>query len=170
MEKKISIFTDGSCKGNPGPGGFGVVIMENDEIKHTYSERCDNTTNNREELKAIIYALQYADEIYPKENVTIYSDSSYCVNACNDWIWNWARACWKNSKKITVENLDLIQIIYGITNRDFYHCQIVKIKGHDGKFGNELADALATDDTKKYDKIINDKYINNNSNLIQCCC
>ena len=43
MEKKISIFTDGSCKGNPGPGGFGVVIMENDEIKHTYSERCDNT-------------------------------------------------------------------------------------------------------------------------------
>lgn len=142
------IYTDGACSGNPGPGGYGVVAIEDEQIIAVNSQGCENTTNNREELKAIIQAFELAS-IFQKE-VTIYSDSAYAVNMINDWIWNWAKNDWKNSKKKEVENIDLVKIIYNYITKENYNCQVIKVKGHTGEVGNELADALATLNHKKF--------------------
>ena len=142
------IFTDGACSGNPGPGGYGVVAIEDGQIIAVNSQSCENTTNNREELKAIIQAFELAS-IFQKE-VTIYSDSAYAVNMINDWIWNWAKNDWKNSKKKEVENIDLVKIIYNYITKENYNCRVIKVKGHAGEVGNELADALATLNHKKF--------------------
>ena len=148
------IYTDGACKGNPGPGGFGVLIKEDSIIKYKYFEEYEQTTNNSEELKAILHALDVADKCFPNEDVLIYSDSAYCVNMINDWIWTWADNDWKNSKKKEVENIDLVKQIYNYINKEFYHCQVIKIKGHHGIIENELVDAIATNNKKKYNKIL----------------
>ena len=146
-------FTDGACKGNPGPGGYGVISIENDKINYSYAEYCDNTTNNREELKAIItvFELAAADK---SNKYIIYSDSTYAVNIINNWIFNWAKNSWVNSKGNVVENLDLIQILYKYVTTEFFNCQVLKCKAHVGEVGNELADALATNNQNKFDKII----------------
>ncbi len=148
------IWTDGACKGNPGPGGYGVVIVESGKVKYKHSETCEDTTNNREELKAILHAFKIACENYRFETVYVYSDSAYCVNMINDWIWNWAKNDWKNSKKKTVENLDLVLQIHQYLTMEFFPCQMVKVSGHSGIAANELADALATNDERKYNKIL----------------
>ena len=150
----IYIYTDGSSKGNPGPGGFGVVVLENDTIKYSYREQDENTTNNREELKAILHAFNLAQTVFKEEDCIICTDSSYCCNICNNWIFSWAKNNWKNSKKKTVENLDLVQQLYNYLTIDFFNCQVIKVGGHQGDIGNELADALATLNNKKYEKII----------------
>ncbi len=147
------LYTDGACKGNPGPGGFGVVAFENNTIYLQYKEQCEQTTNNREELKAILHAFQIAEGA-PNETFIVYSDSAYCVNMLNDWIWTWARNGWKNSKKKEVENIDLVKQLYNYISKDFFNCQVVKVSGHDGNIGNELADALATFNKNKYFKLI----------------
>lgn len=105
------IYTDGSSKGNPGPGGFGVVVLDdNDNIIELHTERSQETTNNREELKAILWALiKYgepaaADKIPP----IVYSDSAYCVNTLTSWMFTWAKNNWTKSDNRTPENLDLI--------------------------------------------------------------
>lgn len=157
----LDIWTDGACKGNPGPGGFGVVviapilndILDGRIIKLAYSEQSENTTNNREELKAILYAFELAATAYKNDICIIHSDSAYCVNICNDWIFNWAKNNWMNSKKKEVENIDLIKSLYKYINIDFFNCQVVKTYGHVGIVENELADALATGNKAKFDKI-----------------
>ena len=156
------IWTDGACKGNPGPGGFGVIMIENGEVKYKHSESCEDTTNNREEMKAILHAFKLAAENYRFETVFVYSDSAYCVNMINDWIWTWAKNGWKNSKKKTVENLDLVQDIWGYLQLEFFPCQVVKVKGHTGDFANELADALATQNEVKYAKILSQEGLTEN--------
>ena len=150
----IYIYTDGSSKGNPGPGGFGVVALKDNTIKYSYREQNENTTNNREELKAILHAFYLSQTKFKETDCIICTDSSYCYNICNDWIFSWAKNNWKNSKKKTVENLDLIQQLYNYLNIDFFNCQVIKVNGHQGDIGNELADALATLNNKKYEKII----------------
>lgn len=150
----IYIYTDGSSKGNPGPGGFGVVVLKDNTIKYSYHEQNENTTNNREELKAILHAFYLSQTKFKETDCIICTDSSYCYNICNDWIFSWAKNNWKNSKKKTVENLDLIQQLYNYLNIDFFNCQVIKVNGHQGDIGNELADALATFNNKKYEKII----------------
>lgn len=152
-------YTDGACKGNPGPGGFGVICIEEDEIKYSYSEQCQQTTNNREELKAILHVFQMAVENFRYDSVLIYSDSAYCVNMLNDWIWNWANNNWKNSKKKEVENLDLVKQLYNYLNMEFFPCQVMKVSGHSGDVANELADALATNNRAKYQKILKENGI-----------
>lgn len=77
----IEIYTDGACSGNPGPGGFGVVVFEGEKILHYHSEQSQKTTNNREEIKAISYAIKYC--LREKIFATIYTDSAYCYNALN---------------------------------------------------------------------------------------
>ena len=148
-----TFWTDGACKGNPGPGGYGVVEIQDDKILYEYSEYCDNTTNNREELKAIlhVFELAAADE---SNTYIIYSDSSYAVNKINDWIFTWVKNNWINSKGNQVENLDLILNLYKYVTINFFNCQVKKIKGHCNNIGNELADALATNNQNKFDKII----------------
>ena len=155
----LVFHTDGACKGNPGPGGFGVISLQENEILYHYSEYCDNTTNNREEMKAILHVFKLIDFSKVTDAVVIYSDSAYCVNMINDWIWKWANNGWKNSKKQTVENLDLVLELYKYLTIDFFPCQVMKVKGHGGVVANELADALATKDKVKYQKILNEHNI-----------
>ena len=153
---EYAIYTDGACRGNPGPGGYGVVVIDqkNNCIIKTFSETCLNTTNNREELKAIIKAFEIINELQLEEkNICIFSDSAYAVNMINNWIWTWAKNNWKNSKKKEVENIDLVKIIFNYINKNYFDCQVKKINGHAGILGNELADALATSNFDKYSSI-----------------
>ena len=155
----IEFFVDGACKGNPGPGGFGLISLRENEVLYDYSEYCDNTTNNREEMKAILHVFKLVDSSKVKDTVVIYSDSAYCVNMINDWIWKWANNGWKNSKKQTVENLDLVKELYKYLTIDFFPCQVITTKGHCGIIENELADALASNYEAKYQKILRENKI-----------
>ena len=162
MSTKI-FFTDGSCRKNPGPGGYGVVslILENEQLKiNTYISKQteEQTTNNREEIKAILEVFRMAAEDGENQYI-IYSDSAYCVNMINDWIWNWAKNNWLNSKKVRVENYDLVLQLYSYISKDFFNCQIKKCSGHSSIIGNELADALATNNLNKFKKIVKDNLI-----------
>ena len=140
------IYTDGSAHPNPGPGGFGVVVCDdNNNIIHLYSKQTNNTTNNREEIKAILWSLL----TYGKSNeeVIVYSDSNYCVQTFTNWMFGWARNGWIKSDKKIPENLDLIQAYYDALNEG-YKINLKKVKGHAGNKYNELADGLATGKVK----------------------
>ena len=141
------IYTDGSAHPNPGPGGFGVVVLDNDEnLLYTYSKQSADTTNNREELKAILYAFLNHGVKLDDWNMNVpivYSDSNYCVQTFNEWMFNWARNGWIKSDKKTPENLDLIQAYYDWYQKG-YRIDLRKIKGHNGHQWNEMADDLAT--------------------------
>lgn len=152
---KYHIYTDGSSRGNPGAGGWGMVVMSEggSEILCVESGYEDYVTNNRMELKAMICALGYA-ESHPQHKFTIISDSAYVVNSCNSWIRGWAANGWRNSKKVTVENVDLMKALWGYISREFPNFEIQQCKGHNGDLGNELADALATKDLKKFNNLI----------------
>ena len=134
-------YVDGACSGNPGPGGYGVVGTLKDDIVIAHQESCDNTTNNREELKAILWVLERygADE---GEVHTVYSDSAYAVNTINSWMYNWATKGWLKSNNKIPENLDIIKKIYNL-NKQGYKINLIKIAGHKGIIGNEMADRLA---------------------------
>ena len=152
---KYHIFTDGSSRGNPGKGGWGMVVMNEDETKIFYTDSNfeDNVTNNRMELKAMICALGYA-ESNPDDKFVIYSDSAYVVNSCNSWLRTWSANGWKNSKKQIVENVDLMKAIWDYISRPFFNVEVCKCKGHEGDTGNELADAIATGDMLKFKTIL----------------
>ena len=144
------IYTDGSCLGNGkavNSGGCGVVVLDNNEnLVYTYSKVSENTTNNREELKAILYSfLNYGvkDNGDFTQVPVVYSDSAYCVNTFNDWMFRWASLGWIKSDKKTPENIDLIQAYYDWYMRG-YRIDLRKVKGHAGHEWNELADQLAT--------------------------
>lgn len=142
----MRIYTDGSTHPtNPGPGGFAVVIVDDDDnLITTHSEQCDNTTNNREEIKAILWAfLKYGSRDH---EITVYSDSAYCVSTFNIWMFKWALNGWIKSDKKTPENLDLIQTYFRYWQRG-YKIDLQKIKGHAGHKWNELADKLARGDS-----------------------
>ena len=79
----IYIYTDGSSKGNPGPGGFGVVVLKDNTIKYSYYKQNENTTNNKEELKAILHAFYLSQTMFKEEDCIVCTDSSYCCNICN---------------------------------------------------------------------------------------
>lgn len=158
----IKIYTDGSCRGNgttSSSGGWGVVIFR-DEDNQYFCEQwagdySDNTTNNREELKAMQYAIMLTClDTYNQKQCHIYSDSAYVVNMCNDWIWTWAKNGWTRSGGKTIENLDLVKNIYNLLTSSMHNFVIKKIKGHAGDIGNELADAIATNNEAKIAKIM----------------
>ena len=155
------MYTDGACKGNPGPGGFGVVHVKNNKVEYKYSEQCEHTTNNREELKAILHVFEMADK-NPDIYYVVMSDSAYCVNTINDWIFKWAHNDWKKSNNQPIENPDLIQSLYKYLIKDFWNCQVLKVRGHNNIINNELADALATGNVNKYNKILKDNDIEEN--------
>ena len=135
-------YTDGSCQGNPGPGGFGVVVLDdNENLITTYSEQYDYTTNNKMELSAILWAfLKYGSK---DKILTVYSDSAYCVNTLTNWVFSWEKNNWKKSDNKTPENLDLIKPFFKHLQNGFFFF-FLKIKGHAGDKWNELADQLAT--------------------------
>ena len=145
------IYTDGSAHPNPGPGGFGVIVLDNDEkIQYIYNKQFEKekVTNNQMELKAILYVfLNYGININTNEftnNIPIvYSDSNYCVQTFNSWMFNWANNGWVKSDKKTPENLDLIKAYYDWYQKG-YRIDLRKVKGHNGVKWNKLADLLAT--------------------------
>ena len=138
MKKKIIIYTDGACSGNPGKGGWGALLMYGSVIREI-SGFSPATTNNRMELSAAIEALEALKE--PCE-VHLYSDSSYLVNAINEgWLKRWTANNWKTAAKKSVENVDLWQkILKLIRLKDVtFH----KVKGHSDNPYNNRCDELA---------------------------
>ena len=152
---KYHVFTDGSSKGNPGAGGWGMVVMNEaeDTIVLIESDTDGYTTNNRMELRAMICALNYATS-NPRDQFIIFSDSAYVVNSFNSWIDGWAANNWRNSKKQEVENVELMRALYEFKKRDFPNFEVRKCSGHSGNAGNELADALATSNKHKYRDVV----------------
>ncbi|QGU00870.1 Ribonuclease HI [Candidatus Syntrophocurvum alkaliphilum] len=137
--KEVTIYTDGACSGNPGPGGWGAVLIYGEKIKEIYGYE-DNTTNQRMELKAVIEALKMLKVTGWK--VEVYSDSAYIVNAFNQkWIENWERNGWKNSKKDPVANQDLWKELVELSSRNTVILK--KVKGHSGDKWNDRSDELA---------------------------
>ena len=138
-------YTDGSCLKNPGgPGGFGVVMLDDNEnyIDYHY-ESCKETTNNREELKAILWVFLKYGVPFGKTAPIVYSDSAYCVNTYTDWMFRWKDNAWKKMNNEIPENLDLIQAFYKHWNHG-YRIDLRKVKGHSGNRWNEMADRIAS--------------------------
>ena len=162
----LYIYIDGSCRGNGkenSQGGFGIVIFDNNQnLIDAYCEYFDNVTNNQMELKAFLKTFELLNTRYKNQQATIYSDSAYCVNILTSWIYSWSKNNWKNSKNETIKNLDIILSLYEYYNINFFINQIyiIKINGHKGIIGNELADALATADVPKFSNIVLQNHIN----------
>ena len=143
--KRVTIYTDGACSGNPGPGGWGAILMYRDK-KLEISGYEAHTTNNRMELMAPIQALSRLKEPCA---VQLYSDSAYLVNAFQKgWLDNWQRKNWVKSDKKPVENQDLWQEILKFTG--IHHIEWIKVKGHADNPYNNRCDALATGEIKQH--------------------
>jgi len=136
---KTGVFTDGSCEGNPGPGGWGYVWVEDDAILAQDSGHDHATTNNRMELVALIEAYRRLPE---ETEITVYSDSQLCVKTVNEWAPGWERRGWKR-KTGPIANLELVQSLYALA-RGHPKVRLQWIRAHDGSRWNEYADALAT--------------------------
>ena len=136
----IEIYTDGSCSKNPGPGGWGAVVVEDDSVIFAESNRSPHTTNNEMEMTAIIWALWS----YGKLDILpiVWSDSAYCVNTFNTWMWNWKNNGWTRGKGQPIKNLDLVKK-YDNLIQNGYRIDLRKIAGHAGHKWNEIADSLA---------------------------
>ena len=134
----IKIYTDGACSGNPGIGGWGVVILEYKKEEIFLNGGNDNTTNNKMELTAAIQALKYFKK---SQNITLFTDSKYVKDGIQSWIQNWKKNGWKTSAKKPVKNKELwIELDDLIT---IHNIQWEWVKGHAGNEHNEKADYLA---------------------------
>ena len=133
----INIYTDGACSGNPGKGGWGVVILDNN--KEIFLNGGDQiTTNNKMELTAAIKALEYFET---KKNLIIYTDSKYVKDGIESWIINWKKNGWKTSTKKIVKNKELWMQLDDLINK--HNVNWKWVKGHSGLEYNEKADELA---------------------------
>lgn len=135
--KKVEIYTDGACSGNPGPGGWGAILRFGPHEKEIHGGHRD-TTNNKMELQAVIEALNLLKEPC---NVTIYTDSKYVMDGALEWMDNWKKRGWKTANKKDVKNSGLWQALDEAMTRHQISWQWVK--GHSGHPENERADALA---------------------------
>ena len=133
------VFTDGSCEGNPGPGGWGFVWVADNRIVREEHGNDPDTTNNRMELMALIRAYQALPE---DTTITVYSDSQLCVNTVNQWAAGWEKRGWKR-KTGPIANLELVKELFALS-RTHEGVQLQWIKAHDGSRWNEYADALAS--------------------------
>jgi ribonuclease HI len=137
--KRIEAFTDGACKGNPGPGGWGVVLRMGQHERELSGHEA-HTTNNRMELTAVIRAL---DALKEPCHVALHTDSRYVIDGITKWIFGWQKNGWKNSQKKPVLNADLWLELLESRNR--HRIDWIWVKGHDGHPENERADRLASD-------------------------
>ena len=133
----IQIFTDGACRGNPGPGGWGVILRSGSHEKELYGGE-QSTTNNRMELRAAIEGLA---ALKRPSRVTVTTDSQYVRQGITQWIEGWKRNQWRTSAKKPVKNQDLWQLLDELTCR--HEVTWEWVKGHSGHPDNELADVLA---------------------------
>ena len=132
MEEKVIIYTDGACSGNPGPGGWGAILMYKG-AKKEISGGMKETTNNIMEITAVVEALKC---LKVESDVQVYSDSAYTVNAFNQgWIYNWMKNGWRTANKEPVKNKELWQELYALTKK--HKVEFIKVKGHaDNEFNN----------------------------------
>ena len=135
--KRVEIFTDGACRGNPGPGGWGVLLRYRGSERHLYGGEPD-TTNNRMELRAAIEGLRALKE--PCE-VSLTTDSEYVRNGINSWMDNWKKRDWKTAGRKPVKNRDLWQALDEQNQR--HRVEWHWVRGHTGHRENEIADQLA---------------------------
>ncbi len=145
--KRVEIFTDGACSGNPGVGGWGVILRYNATEKELSGGEAD-TTNNRMELTAVIAALSALKEPC---NITLYTDSRYVMDGIEKWIYAWKKSGWKTAnKKTAVKNVELWQKLDELRSR--HEIRWVWVKGHAGHPENERCDELARQEVAKYKK------------------
>ena len=143
--KEVTIYTDGACSGNPGPGGWGAVLIYKD-YKKEFSGFCKETTNNQMELTAVIEGLKKLKETC---EVDIYTDSAYVCNAfLENWIENWRQNGFKNSGKKQISNIELWKELLELCEK--HKVQFFKVKGHADNELNNRCDKLATDEIKKH--------------------
>ena len=137
MTKQIEIWTDGSCSGNPGPGGWGALLVSGDNEKELFGGQ-ENTTNNQMELKAAIEAL---NALKAPSKVTLHTDSTYVKDGLTKWIHGWKKNGWKTAAKKPVKNKEYWQALDAACQR--HDITWKWVKGHAGDPGNERADELA---------------------------
>lgn len=135
----VNIYTDGACKGNPGPGGWGVWLQAGQHEKALFGGEA-HTTNNRMELRAVIEGLQ---TIKRPCRITLYLDSQYVRQGITSWIHNWKRKGWKTADNKPVKNADLWQQLDALVHNSPHQLHWEWVKGHAGNPGNEKADELA---------------------------
>ncbi|WP_025721507.1 MULTISPECIES: ribonuclease HI [Paenibacillus] len=141
--KEVMVYTDGACSGNPGPGGWGVVLLYGEHRKELSGAE-QMTTNNRMEIKSVIEALKLLKEPC---HVKVHSDSAYVVNCFKQgWIKNWLRNGWRNSKNQPVENKELWEELWELMGK--HEVEYVKVKGHSDNELNNRCDFLATSAVK----------------------
>ena len=139
MDNRIYIYTDGACKGNPGPGGWGALLIYKEHKKEINGFSKD-TTNNIMELTAVIESLLI---IKQKSDITIITDSNYVKDGITKWIANWKNKGWKTSNKKPVKNKDLWKKLDDLRNN--HNIKWEWVRGHTGNPGNEKADQLANE-------------------------
>jgi len=137
LTRTVEIYTDGACRGNPGPGGWGVVLIAGNHRRTLHGGEAE-TTNNRMELTAAIEAL---NALKNKQKVVLYTDSRYVMHGITEWMPNWKRRGWKTAARKPVKNRDLWQVLDEAIKR--HDIEWKWVKGHSGNDGNEAADALA---------------------------
>ena len=137
---KYVIYTDGACSGNPGPGGWGSVILSEKKSETRISGKEENTTNNRMELMAPIMALR---KIKKSSKITIYTDSTYLKNGITIWIKSWEKNDWQSANKKPIKNKDLWVTLNELSKK--YSIDWKWVKSHAGNKYNEIADRLATE-------------------------
>lgn len=145
MKETIEIYTDGSSLGNPGPGGWGIVVTSNNKTLKEIGGFEKNTTNNRMELSAVISALKYIVDSHKNGDIIIHADSAYVLGGVTTWIHNWEKNGWKTANKKPVLNQDLWQELIKLVRVFNGKLSWQKVKGHAGVEHNERADVIATE-------------------------
>ncbi|MDP5017399.1 ribonuclease HI [Anabaena sp. UHCC 0187] len=135
-----SIYTDGACTGNPGPGGWGTVVYFNDGSVHEMGDSSHHTTNNKMEMQAAIAALEFFKSSRQTEAITLYTDSKYVIDCVTKWVKGWKKNGWKKSDGNPVQNQDLLEILDALNSR---LVQWEHVRGHSGNIGNERCDTIA---------------------------
>jgi ribonuclease HI len=135
-----SIYTDGACSKNPGPGGWGVVVYFSDGSVHEMGDASDHTTNNKMEMQAAIAGLEFLHASAQKQPITLYTDSEYLINSVTKWIKGWKKKGWKKADGNPVQNQDLLETLDEL-NSPLVQWQYVR--GHSGNVGNERCDFIA---------------------------
>lgn len=143
QKNKITIYTDGAARGNPGPAGWGSIVMIGDEV-HEMGGRVDHGTNNQMELTAPIEALKYlsARQDLVEKEVEIFSDSKYVIHGINEWIHNWIKNNWRTAAKKPVLNQELWQALHALNQK--FNPKWHYVAGHSGHKENDRVDEIAT--------------------------
>lgn len=143
--KDVKLYTDGACSGNPGPGGYGAILIYN-MVEKEVSGGEKNTTNNKMEITAVLEGLKLLKEPC---NVTVYSDSAYVVNSIEKgWIYNWRKNNWIKSDKSKVKNIELWEELLRLMS--IHNVNFIKVKGHSDNEYNNRCDKLAVEESRKY--------------------